>query len=32
MKPDQIWDLVHYIQTLNEDTGGFFHRAKHTVQ
>ena len=32
MKPDQIWDLVHYIQTLNEDTGGFFHRAKHKVQ
>jgi cytochrome c oxidase cbb3-type subunit 2 len=32
MKPDQIWDLVHYIQTLNEDTGGFFHRAIHKDQ
>jgi cytochrome c oxidase cbb3-type subunit 2 len=27
-KPDQIWDLVHYIQTLSEDRRGFFHRAK----
>ena len=32
LKPDQIWDIVHYIQTLNEDNRGFFHRTKHTVQ
>jgi mono/diheme cytochrome c family protein len=32
LKPDQIWDVVHYIQTLNEDNQGFFHRAKHKVQ
>jgi cytochrome c oxidase cbb3-type subunit 2 len=28
LKPDQIWDLVHYIQTLVENDRGFFHRAK----
>jgi mono/diheme cytochrome c family protein len=29
LKPDQIWDVVHYIQSLNEDTGWrFFHLAK----
>jgi mono/diheme cytochrome c family protein len=28
LKPEQIWDVVHYIQTLREDNGGFFHRAK----
>jgi cytochrome c oxidase cbb3-type subunit 2 len=32
MKPDQMWDLVHYIQKLNEDTGTLFHRLKHNVQ
>ncbi len=34
LKPDQIWDLVHYIQTLNQRNRGFFHRAKsdHTSQ
>ena len=28
LKPDQIWDLVHFIQTLAEKDRGFFHRAK----
>jgi mono/diheme cytochrome c family protein len=29
LKPDQIWDLVHYIQTLSEDSRkSFFHFAK----
>ena len=28
LKPDQTWDLVHYIQTLSEERRGFFHRAK----
>jgi mono/diheme cytochrome c family protein len=29
LKPDQIWDLVHYIQTLSEESRkGFFHFAK----
>jgi mono/diheme cytochrome c family protein len=32
LKPDQLWDLVHYIQTLNEEQTGFFHRASHSVQ
>jgi mono/diheme cytochrome c family protein len=28
LKPDQIWDLVHYIQTLRLNNTGFFHRNK----
>ncbi len=28
LKSDQIWDLVHYIQTLNEENRGLFHHAK----
>jgi len=29
MQPDQIWDVVHYIQTLSEESNrGFFHFAK----
>jgi mono/diheme cytochrome c family protein len=28
LKPDQIWDLVHYIQTLVEHDRGFFRRVK----
>lgn len=28
LKPDQIWDLVHYIQTLRMSNTGFFHRWK----
>jgi cytochrome c oxidase cbb3-type subunit 2 len=29
LQPDQIWDLVHYIQSLNEEANrGFFHLAK----
>ncbi len=28
LKPEQIWDLVHYIRTLAEGDRGFFHRAK----
>jgi mono/diheme cytochrome c family protein len=28
MKPDQIWDVVHYIQTFAESDRSFFHRAK----
>ncbi len=28
MKPDQIWDVVHYIQTLAESDRSFFHRTK----
>jgi cytochrome c oxidase cbb3-type subunit 2 len=28
LKPEEIWDLVHYIQTLPENNRGFFHRAK----
>jgi mono/diheme cytochrome c family protein len=28
LKPDQIWDVVHYIQTFVEGNRSFFHRAK----
>jgi len=29
LRPDQIWDVVHYIQTLNEESSrGFFHFVK----
>jgi mono/diheme cytochrome c family protein len=28
LKPEQIWDLVHYIQTLSESRKGFFHLAR----
>jgi cytochrome c oxidase cbb3-type subunit 2 len=29
LQPDQIWDLVHYIQTLSEEANkGFFHLAR----
>ncbi len=27
LKPDQIWDVVHYIQTLRAGKQGFFHRV-----
>lgn len=28
LKPDQIWDLVHYIKTLHANNTGFFHHLK----
>jgi cytochrome c oxidase cbb3-type subunit 2 len=28
LKPEQIWDLVHYIQTLREDKHSLFHRVR----
>ncbi|HEY4905438.1 MAG TPA: c-type cytochrome [Candidatus Sulfotelmatobacter sp.] len=28
LKPDQIWDVVHYIQIFAEGNRSFFHRAK----
>jgi mono/diheme cytochrome c family protein len=28
LKPDQIWDLVHYVQTLRVSDAGFFHHFK----
>jgi mono/diheme cytochrome c family protein len=28
LKPDQIWDLVHFIATLRQASTGFFHRRK----
>jgi mono/diheme cytochrome c family protein len=29
LQPNQIWDLVHYVQTLSEESNrGFFHFAK----
>ncbi len=32
IKPDQVWDLVHYIQTLGENNKGFFHRLKRRAE
>ena len=28
LKPDQIWDLAHYVQTLRVSNTGFFHHPK----